>query len=255
MRLFKPFRKQTGKNSRISYAKVGLSVLLLCVFLAACSGPSSSNSNATPTTSGSQGGQPNFPSTGPQLRSPAFGTGEKIAPTVKVLPSVAPTVIIQVPLVPSSIKALFPSASALVTIVQGNPEGSVFDTVIVDVQKMPPGEKFTLFFTEISAKPFGHAEYVCDVFTRADGSGESIAHLITLGAFAADARNAGVSADQTGDASGIQLEHLGLWFDGVSAARRVLGDNTIPGTPFDGGVNPLHAGPQAMTDGQSLPVI
>jgi hypothetical protein len=75
-------------------------------------------------------------------------------------------------------------------------------------------------------------------------------------AFAADARNAAVkSADQSGDASGIQLEHVGMWFDGVKAARQVLNNPNLPGTPFDGGGGELHAGPQAMTDGQTLPVI
>jgi hypothetical protein len=112
-----------------------------------------------------------------------------------------------------------------------------------------------VFFTEISSKPFGHAEYVGDVITRGDGTGESTFHLITFVAFAADNRNPGTTADQTGDASGIQLEHVGMWFDGVDNARKVLGNPTIPGTPFDGGGGALHAGPQAMTDGQTLPVI
>ena len=46
-----------------------------------------------------------------------------------------------------------------------------------------------------------------------------------------------------------------MWFDGVSFARKVLNNSTIPGTPFDGGGGAFHAGPQAMTDGQTLPVI
>jgi hypothetical protein len=48
---------------------------------------------------------------------------------------------------------------------------------------------------------------------------------------------------------------VGMWFDGVKAARQVLQNNSIPGTPFDGGNPALHGGPQAMTDGQTLPVI
>jgi hypothetical protein len=190
-----------------------------------------------------------------QLRTPSFGSGEQIAPTVKVLSSVDPTLIVQFPLVPSGIKALFPNASGLVTVLQ-NPQTNDFDTLIVDVQKMPPNVKFTVFLTELSGKPFGHAEYVGDVITRGDGSGESIFHLIVFVAFAADARNSkAVSTDQSGNASGIQLEHLGMWFDGVDNARRVLNDPNIPGTPFDGGGGVNHAGPQAMTDGQTLPVI
>lgn len=138
---------------------------------------------------------------------------------------------------------------------QGNPEISVFDTVFVTVQHMPPNVKFTVFFTELSAKPFGHAEYVGDVITRGDGTGDSVFRLIAFVAFAADNRSPTTSTDQSGTASGIQLEHVGIWFDGVKSARQVLNDPSIAGTPFDGGNPPLHAGPQAMTDGQTLPVI
>src|SRR5438270_2790941 len=227
-------------------------IVLLGLLLAACDSSSSQNTQTKQTTSGGN----SFPTNAPSLRTPAFGSPGQVAPTVKVLASVDPSLIVQFPLTPSSIKALFPRASALVTVMQGNPAISVFDTVVVDVQNMPRDQKFTVFFTELSAKPFGHAEYVGDVITRGDGSAESIFHLITFVAFAADARNATVtSADQSGDASGIQLEHVGMWFDGVKAARQVLNNPNIPGTPFDGGGGALHAGPQAMTDGQTLPVI
>ena len=141
-----------------------------------------------------------------------------------------PTLIIQFPLVPSGVKNLFPKASGLVTVFQ-NPVANDFDTVTVDVQNMPPNNKFTVFFTELSAKPFGHAEYVGDVITRGDGSGESVFHLITFVAFAADNRNPGTSQDQSGTASGIQLEHVGIWFDGLAAARAVLHNPTLAGTP------------------------
>ncbi|HLJ33787.1 MAG TPA: hypothetical protein VKU38_09060 [Ktedonobacteraceae bacterium] len=243
-------------------ARATLAVLILLgLLVSACAGiGTQSNSNTqstgTNTTSGGSSTSVSFPTTPAQLRTPAFGTGEQIAPSVKVLASVAPTLIVQFPLVPSGIKSLFPNATALVTVVEGNPQISIFDTVTVDVQHMPPFQKFTVFFVESSIKPFGHAEYVGDVITRGDGSGESIFHLITFVAFAADARNSSVtSADQTGTASGVQLEHVGMWFDGLKAARQVLQNNTIPGTPFDGGNPALHAGPQAMTDGQTLPVI
>jgi hypothetical protein len=229
-------------------------VMLLGLLLSACSTSSTPppTGNGTPGTN--TGGGPAFPTTPLALRSPSFGQQE--APTVKVLSSADPTVIVQVPLVPASIKPLFPNATALVTVIEGNPAVSDFDTVIVDVQNMPPNQKFTVFFTELSARPFGHAEYVGDVITRGDGSAESIFHLIALGAFAADNRNSAVtSTDQTGEASGIQLEHVGMWFDGVKAARQVLNNPNIAGTPFDGGGGALHAGPQAMTDGQTQQVI
>jgi hypothetical protein len=233
-----------------------LGVMLLALLLSACSGPFSSGT-PTPTNPSTQSsGAPSFPTTGLALRTPAFGTPGQVAPTVKVLASADPSLIVQFPLTPASIKTLFPDATGLVTVIQGNPQTNDFDTLIVDVQRMPPNVKFTVFLTELSAKPFGHAEYVGDVITRGDGNGESIFHLITFVAFAADARNSKVtSADQSGDASGIQLEHVGMWFDGVTSARKVLNNPNIPGTPFDGGGGALHAGPQAMTDGQTLSVI
>ncbi len=229
-------------------------VLLLGLLVSACSTASTPTTTNTSTPGTTTGGGPTFPTTQLALRTPSFGQQE--APTVKVLSSADPTVIVQFTLVPASIKALFPNATALVTVIEGNPAVSDFDTVIVDTQNMPPNQKFTVFFTELSAKPFGHAEYVGDVITRGDGSAESIFHLIALGAFAADNRTPTVtSTDQTGEASGIQLEHVGMWFDGVRAARQVLKNPNIPGTPFDGGAGALHAGPQAMTDGQTQPVI
>jgi hypothetical protein len=232
-------------------------LVLLGLLLSACTGPSPSTPTTNGnTTTGGGGGIAGFPTTPLSLRTPDFGSPGQEAPTVKVVASADPTLIVQFPLFPVSIKKLFPDATALVTVIQGNPQTNDFDTVIVDVQKMPPNQKFTVFFTELSAKPFGHAEYVGDVITRGDGSAESIFHLITFAVFAADARNSTVtSKDQSGDASGIQLEHVGMWFDGVKAARQVLNNPSIPGTPFDGGGGALHAGPQAMTDGQTLAVI
>jgi hypothetical protein len=178
----------------------------------------------------------------------------ELASTVQVLASQPPSVIIQFPLFPSGVKKAFPNAKGVVTIVQGNPEVSLFDTVTVDVENMPADTTFTIFFIELANKPFGHVQYAADLHTRDDGSGDVTFQCITLVAFAADASNPGTSKDQSGDASGIQLEHLGMWFSSLQDAQRILKDNTLKGTPFDGGNPPLHAGPQAMTDGQTDPV-
>jgi len=243
---------RTSSLSRLASILIG--IVLVSLLVSACEGspqpPPSSKGTSTTTTTGG------FPTTPPPTRVPTFGTAGQVAPTVKVLGSIAPTLIVQFPLFPAaSIKTLFPNATALVTVFQ-NPDANDFDTVTVDVQKMPPNVKFTVFYTELSSKPFGHADYVGDVFTRSDGSGESVFHLITFVAFAADNRNAKVTSnDQSGEASGIQLEHVGMWFDSVNTARQVLNNPSIAGTPFDGLAGPLHAGPQAMTDGQTLPVI
>src|SRR3989440_11642380 len=178
----------------------------------------------------------------------------QLASTVQVLSSQPPSVIIQFPLFPSGVKKAFPQATGVVTIIQGNPAVSLFDTVTVDVTHMPPDTTFTIFFIELASKPFGHVEYVADLHTQDNGDGDATLQAITFGAFAADARNPGTSQDQSGLASGTQLEHLGMWFSSLQDAQRILNDTTLKGTPFDGGNPPLHAGPQAMTDGQTEPV-
>jgi len=107
----------------------------------------------------------------------------------------------------------------------------------------------------LASKPFGNVEYVADLTTRGDGSGETIFQNIAFVAFAMDARNSGTSQDgQEGTTSGINLEHMGMWFSQLQDAQKVLNDDTLKGTIFDGGNPPLHAGPQAMTDGQTAPV-
>lgn len=197
-----------------------------------------------------------------QIRSTTFQpktlqqriAAHELASTVQVLSSQPPSVIIQFPLFPSGVKKAFPKATGVVTIVEGNPAVSLFDTVTVDVSNMPTDTTFTIFFIEQANKPFGHAEYVSDLHTRDDGSGDVSFQAITLVAFAMDASNPGTSQDQSGLASGIQLEHLGMWFSSLQDAQKALNDSTLKGTPFDGGSPPLHAGPQAMTDGQTAPV-
>jgi hypothetical protein len=179
----------------------------------------------------------------------------RLAPTVHVLESLAPTTIVQFPLLPSGIKNAFPQATGLVTIVRGNRDNAFSDTITVDVQKMPPNITFTIFYIQFAGKPFGNVEYVADLTTRGDGSGETIFQNIAFVAMAMDARKPGTSQDgQEGITSGTNLEHMGMWFSSLSDAQKILNDGTLTGTIFDGGNPPLHAGPQAMTDGQTAPV-
>jgi hypothetical protein len=179
----------------------------------------------------------------------------KLASTTHVLDSLPPTLIEQFPLVPSGIKAAFPNATGLVTIVVGSHEDSTSNTVTIDVQNMPPNITFTIFFIELANKPFGNVEYVADLTTRGDGSGETIFQTIATLAFAMDARNPGSSSDnREGVTSGTNLEHLGMWFSSLQDAQHVLNNDSLTGTIFDAGNPPLHAGPQAMTDGQTAPV-
>jgi hypothetical protein len=179
----------------------------------------------------------------------------RLAPTVHVLESLAPTTIVQFPLLPSGIKNAFPQATGLVTIVRGNRDNAFSDTITVDVQKMPPNITFTIFYIQFAGKPFGNVEYVADLTTRGDGSGETIFQNIAFVAMAMDARNPGTSQDgMEGTTSGTNLEHMGMWFSSLADAQKILNDGTLTGTIFDGGNPPLHAGPQAMTDGQTAPV-
>ena len=189
-----------------------------------------------------------------QIATTRAQQSKRLAPTTHVLDSLPPTNILQFPLVPSGIKQAFPNATALVTIVRGNRDDSTSDTVTIDVQKMPPNITFTIFFIELANKPFGNVEYVADLTTRGDGSGETIFRVISLVAFAMDARNPGTSQDQEGTTSGTNLEHMGMWFSSLQDAQKVLNNTKLTGTIFDGGNPPLHAGPQAMTDGQTAPV-
>ncbi len=179
----------------------------------------------------------------------------KLSRSVNVLSSLGQTTIVQFPLVPSGVKQAFPNANGLVTIVRGDRNNAFSDTVTVDVQNMPPNITFTIFFIELANKPFGNVEYVADLTTRGDGSGETIFQNIAFVAFAMDARNPGTSTDgQEGLTSGTNLEHMGMWFSKLEDAQKVLNDTSLKGTLFDAGNPPLHAGPQAMTDGQTLPV-
>src|SRR5712691_13369430 len=92
-------------------ALILLGMALLSLLVSACVAPGGPTASGTPAPAASgtttTGGSPTFPSGPPPLRTPTFGTAGQEAPTVKVLPSVAPTVIIQFPLVPVSIKTLF----------------------------------------------------------------------------------------------------------------------------------------------------
>src|SRR5437868_6374674 len=76
-------------------------IVLLGLLLAACDSSSSQNTQPKQTTSGGS----SFPTKAPPLRTPAFGSPGQVAPTVKVLASVDPTLIVQFPLSPAIINA------------------------------------------------------------------------------------------------------------------------------------------------------
>src|SRR5579859_4840898 len=98
---------------RMGAAKWGRSVIalalivLLSLVISACDSSSAQNTGNNTTNGGN--GQSSFPTTAPALRVPTFSSSEQVAPTVKVLASVDPTLIVQFPLVPSGLKALFPN--------------------------------------------------------------------------------------------------------------------------------------------------
>jgi hypothetical protein len=177
-----------------------------------------------------------------------------LAPAVQVLASAPQSTILQFPLVPAAIKAAYPGATGVVTVVEGYQGVSLTDTVTVDVYKMPAGTTFTVFLTELANAPFGHFEYVADLYTGQDGTGETTFRAKVIGAYAGDARDPGLSTGLDGLDSGYELQHVGLWFASLKDAQAALHSSTLKGTPFAPGSPPLHAGPLAMTDGQTAPV-
>ncbi len=243
---------------RYSYRAVSLALLLLIVLAA---GNSTYKSSSTARAASLETRHTSMPYQTQKIRNleaehlRQMVHAGQLASTVNVLDSLPPTTIVQFPLIPSGIKQAFPNAKGLVTIIRGSRNDSTSDTVTVDVQNMPPNITFTIFFIELANKPFGHVQYVADLTTRGDGSGESVFRIISLVAFALDARNPGTSQDDTeGTTSGVNLEHMGMWFSSLDDAVKVLNNDSLQGTIFDGGNPPLHAGPQAMTDGQTAPV-
>ncbi len=99
-------------------ASILAAIVLLSLLAGACAPPGGPAASSTPATNGtttSGGPGPSFPTTPPQLRTPTFATTGQEAPTVKVLASVDPTLIIQFPLVPSGIKAMFPQRRMTLT--------------------------------------------------------------------------------------------------------------------------------------------
>jgi hypothetical protein len=156
---------------------------------------------------------------------------------------------IQFDLVPSGIAALFPTATATVYITPGD----LADDVQVIAQNLPPNITFTCYFIQSPTRPFGFVQYCMDLKTDAYGYGVTSFHGITQQAYAMVAESAGVSDDQSGSASGTQLEHFGMWFSSLDDAKTVLNNPALTGTPFDGGAPPAHAGPQAMNDGSPDP--
>jgi hypothetical protein len=148
-------------------------------------------------------------------------------------------------LVPSGIAKAFPHASGAVTI-NG---GSLNDTVTVEVAHMPPNTTFAIFFTELRTQPIGNAEFVSEVRTGNDGTGKVTFSCKATEAMVLDGRTPNITThDGKEVVSGVHLEHVGLWFDNLKAAQKVLHDPKLKGTPFDGGSPPLHAGPQALVD-------
>ena len=196
------------------------------------------------------------PLEGPAVAAPSIAMAAHSLPAARLRAELRAPVgntkgikIFQFGLIPSGLAKAFPTASGVVTINGGNPNISLYDTVTVDVANMPPNVTFTIFFIELRAKPFGHVEYVADLRTRDDGTGEVTFSCIAFVAMALDGRFPGVvSANGNEVASGIQLEHLGMWFSDLTVAQKVLNNPALQGTPFDGGSPPSHAGPQAMVD-------
>jgi hypothetical protein len=237
--------------------RIGIVALVGTVSIASCGAPPGVSRSPAPAVEVATMPSPHLAVVDHRAQLASLVQAGQAAPTVNVLQTAAPTTIVQFPLQPSGLKKTFPGATGLVTILRGDRDRSIADVVTVDVDGMPPDITFTIFLAEIADKPFGNVQYVADLTTREDGTGESTFSLISLLAFAVDNRDpSDTTADPLeGTTTGVNLGHLGMWFSSLDDAKKVLKDDTVQGTIFDGGNPPNHAGPQAMSDGQKEPVL
>jgi hypothetical protein len=168
-----------------------------------------------------------------------FPAGPAQAASSRALPGHRLPAPVRFKLVPSGLAKAFPRVNG----------GSLNDAVTVDVAHMPPNTTFTIFLTELRTQPFGQAEFVSELRTGNDGTGKVTFGCMAFEAMVVDGRHPNITTlDGKERVSGVQLEHLGLWFDDLKVAQKVLHDPKLKGTPFDGDSPPLHAGPQAMVD-------
>ncbi len=110
-----------------------------------------------------------------------------------------------------------------------------FDTFKIRAGGLQPNTAFTVFLIEKAGAPFGHVEYIGDIFTNRYGNAHNTYTLIAEEAFALD--------NETGDRA--DLNSVGFWFADPKDDDDCLGEDS-PVTGFDGDAD---AGVQMMNSG------
>lgn len=136
-----------------------------------------------------------------------------------------------------ALDACFPHARAKVR-VDLTTDDIGFDTFTIKAKGLQPDTAFTVFLIEKAGLPFGHVEYIGDIFTDQYGSARNTFELIVEEAFAFD--------NETGDRA--DLNSVGFWFADEKDDDDCLGAGS-PVTGFDGDGK---AGVQMMNSGTRL---
>jgi hypothetical protein len=117
-----------------------------------------------------------------------------------------------------------------------------FDRFKIRARHLPPNREYTVFLLQFAGSPFGAAEYIGDLGTKADGNGENSFRLIVEEAFS--------STVVSGTRVRADLNRIGVWFADPADDAFCLGAGAGPTTPFDcdnaAGVqafNSVNAGP------------
>jgi hypothetical protein len=137
---------------------------------------------------------------------------------------------------PSSddLKNCFPKAKANVK-VKLTTDAIGFDTFSINASGLKPKTAFTVFLIEQPGSPFGHVEYIGDMFSDQYGSASNKFKLIVEEAFAFN--------NATQDR--VDLNSVGFWFADPKDDDGCLGAGS-PVTGFDGDAS---AGVQMMNSG------
>jgi hypothetical protein len=141
---------------------------------------------------------------------------------------------------PSSaqLSTCFPQAKSNV-VVDLTTDDVGFDTFKISASGLRPNTAFTVFLIEQAGSPFGHVEYIGDIFTNGYGRAHNQFHLIVEEAFAFD----NVTRERA------DLNSVGFWFADSTDDDDCLGVGS-PVTGFDGdgeaGVQMMNSGLQVL---------
>jgi hypothetical protein len=166
--------------------------------------------------------------------NPAHDTASR-ASAIQVSHAAAPAQA-KLRLQPSSaqLATCFPHARSKV-VVDLTTDDVGFDTFKIRASGLKRNTAFTVFLIEKAGAPFGHVEYIGDIFTNRYGRAHNAFHLIAEEAFAFN--------NETGDRT--DLNSVGFWFADSKDDDGCLGVDS-PVTGFDGDA---EAGVQMMNSG------